>query len=88
MNRICELETAKEFFRQLQATLAEKRGQYIATPTGLGGAVGAQISGLLEDCTSVAEEPVEGASFGGGNLSMLFHPELVFAVAEIVSGGS
>jgi hypothetical protein len=26
MNRICELETAKAFFRQLQATLAEKRG--------------------------------------------------------------
>ena len=33
-NRICELETAKAFFRQLQATLAEKRGVNVA-PSGI-----------------------------------------------------
>jgi hypothetical protein len=32
-NRICELETAKAFFRQLQATLAEKRSVNVA-PSG------------------------------------------------------
>jgi len=34
MNRICELETAKAFFRQLQAPLAEKRGVNVA-PSGI-----------------------------------------------------
>ena len=34
MNRICELDTAKAFFRQLQATLAEKRGVN-AAPSGI-----------------------------------------------------
>ena len=33
INRICELETAKPFFRQLQATLAEKREVNVA-PSG------------------------------------------------------
>ena len=32
MNRICELETAKAFSRQLQATLAEKRGVMLLYP--------------------------------------------------------
>jgi hypothetical protein len=34
MNRICELETATAFFRQLQATLVEKRGGNVA-PAGI-----------------------------------------------------
>ena len=32
MNRICELDRAKAFFRQLKAILAEKRGVNVAPP--------------------------------------------------------